>query len=372
MPRTLNGTLAGNLSGQQAHPAFTLEITLADGTIKRLTTHPISKTVDGNVFTASGLTLGNIRFGFNRDRSSSEAKIGIGGNSPITVAEVQAGVLRSARYEIGVFDYSAASPVKTVLIAGSIGRVRWDGSELFIDVDLKGILRRGQKILVWKNTPNCKATLGDNDCRLPVIEDPSVTHITLRQDSTPYLNAADNVGEGQADFIRFSQASSFNDVIFECTTSGTSAGTPPTFDLTVGNTTVDGTVTWTTRNGWVREASVLSVIDLQNFTVLVNEPRDVDGWFGGFNMGHGLVVFRTGNNTGRQMEVIKWTRTGAVVQLAAPMPYTVQVGDTLDMIPADPKTFETCADRFSHNEWFVGEPYKGPFDVIDAPVASTR
>jgi hypothetical protein len=368
MPRTLNGTLASNLSGEIATPAFTLEITLADGTIKRLTTHPFSKTVDGDLFTASGLTLGKIRFGTNQDRASSEAKMAIGGNSPITVAEVQAGALRSASYQIGIFDYSAASPVKTVLLAGSLGRIRWDGSELFIDVDLKGILRRGQKILVWKNTPNCKATFGDNDCRLPVIEDPSVTHITLRQDSTAYLNATDNTGEGQADFIRVNQASSFNDVIFECTTSGTSAGTPPTFDLTVGNTTADGTAVWTTRDGWVREASVLSVVDLQNFTVLVTESRDVDGWFGGFGMGHGLVIFRTGNNAGRQMEVIKWTKTGAFVQLAAPLPYTVQIGDTLDMIPADPKTFETCWDRFNHGEWFVGEPYKGPFDVIDGPV----
>lgn len=36
--------------------------------------------------------------------------------------------------------------------------------------------------------------------------------------------------------------------LFECTTGGTSGGSEPTWDTTVGNTTTDNTVTWTTRD----------------------------------------------------------------------------------------------------------------------------
>ena len=44
------------------------------------------------------------------------------------------------------------------------------------------------------------------------------------------------------------KATSGNETLyFHCTAAGTSAGSEPTWDTTVGNTTVDGTVTWTTR-----------------------------------------------------------------------------------------------------------------------------
>jgi hypothetical protein len=38
----------------------------------------------------------------------------------------------------------------------------------------------------------------------------------------------------------------FDGNIYECVTAGTSAGAPPTFNTNIGDTTVDGTVTWLT------------------------------------------------------------------------------------------------------------------------------
>jgi len=48
-------------------------------------------------------------------------------------------------------------------------------------------------------------------------------------------------------------------VIFECTVGGTTAASPPTFDTTPGNTTVDGGATWTARehNSWDNAAPTL-------------------------------------------------------------------------------------------------------------------
>ena len=43
-------------------------------------------------------------------------------------------------------------------------------------------------------------------------------------------------------------ASTGDGKIYECTTAGTSAGTEPTWNTTLGNTTTDNTVTWTTYN----------------------------------------------------------------------------------------------------------------------------
>lgn len=361
MPRTLNGTLGADVALQFPHAAFTLEITLADGTTNggRFTTHPFQKTVDSLLYKSSGLTLSRLRFGINRDRASCEAVISAGTDSTITIADVERGLYRSATYEIGMYDYSAASPVKTIVMTGFVGRPGWDDRGLSVEFDLKGNLRRGQQIIIWKYTPDCKASTGDDDCRLPIKEDDSVTHITLRADSTAYA-----LGH----YIRVSQSGSFNDRIFKCTVAGTSAGSQPTFDLTIGNTTVDGTVTWTTENSWLREATVATVTNLHKFTITYTESRAIDGWFGGFGEGMGLVIFTSGNNNTRQMETMKWTNSTSEVQLRAPMPYAVQVGDTLDIIPADNKTFVQCAARFSHNEDFVGEPYKGPVSPDPAPV----
>jgi hypothetical protein len=47
--------------------------------------------------------------------------------------------------------------------------------------------------------------------------------------------------------IRCSDSLSPRDYYFECTTSGTSGSTEPSWDLTPGNTTNDGTAVWTTR-----------------------------------------------------------------------------------------------------------------------------
>ena len=74
------------------------------------------------------------------------------------------------------------------------------------------------------------------------------------------------------------KATSGNETIyFHCTTAGTSGGSEPTWDTTVGNTTVDATVTWTTRkfpNGnvnhsafgrlWVTSSGDASVIEFSD------------------------------------------------------------------------------------------------------------
>ncbi len=365
MTRTLNGTLAANIATQFPTPAFALDILPADGSAtKRLTTHPFEQTVDGNLYQSSGLTLSRLRFGVDRNRASSEAVVSCETNSPVQIADVRSGFYRSANYEIGIFDYSVAAPVRTVLLTGMVGRPEWDDRELVVKFDLKGNLRRGQQIIVEKATPHGRCSLGDVRCRVPMLEDATVTHITVRADSTAYV-----IG----DYIRVFQASSYNDRIFRCTVAGTSAGSAPTFDLTVGNTTVDGTATFTTEQSWARAATVATVTDLQKFTVTYTESRAVDGWFGGFSEGLGLAVFRTGQNTGRQMEIIKWTNSTAEVQLAAPMPYDVAVSDTLDLIPACNKTFETHWDKFNtpidyNGAGFPGEPFKGPVVAVDAPV----
>jgi len=65
-----------------------------------------------------------------------------------------------------------------------------------------------------------------------------------------------------------------NGYYYECTTAGTSDGTEPTWDETVGNTTADNTVTWTNK-GYYRIAGYLSEPARTNSILYA---RDLTNW----------------------------------------------------------------------------------------------
>ena len=60
--------------------------------------------------------------------------------------------------------------------------------------------------------------------------------ITVRANTTAYA-LGDQVQLGTSDLN-----------VYEVITAGTTAGSPPSFNLNLGDTTVDGTVTWLTLN----------------------------------------------------------------------------------------------------------------------------
>lgn len=119
--------------------------------------------------------------------------------------------------------------------------------------------------------------------------------------------------------------------------------------------------------GWQVSATVLSVTDPQTFVISVTEPRaGNDTWFV-----DGVIVWSTGNNAGRAMEVKNWTGATGTVKLFIPMPKDVQAGDTLEIYPGCDKKFPTCRDKFSNAINFRGEPYVPGVDaILQTPVTS--
>ncbi len=107
-----------------------------------------------------------------------------------------------------------------------------------------------------------------------------------------------------APFETFSDYNSIDlgNVYYECTTSGTTAGSRPTFDPNPGSETIDDTVVWTAREAWTRTGTVDAVTDNRIFNTLIDEDRAVDGWFQ-----FGALTFETGANIGQTMEVKQYT-----------------------------------------------------------------
>ena len=129
----------------------------------------------------------------------------------------------------------------------------------------------------------------------------------------------DNEYETNGDYSRYENRE------YECTVAGTTALARPTFDTTVGNTTVDGTATWTARlPRWKWYDTVSAVTDRRVFDVTnANLADDVFNW--------GVVEWLTGDNAGRRIEIKDWDQSSQEVTTALSSFYDIQVGDTLTM-----------------------------------------
>jgi len=105
-----------------------------------------------------------------------------------------------------------------------------------------------------------------------------------------------------------------------------------------------------TSPAWLCPAVVASVTNRGDFTITVSEPHAVDGWCA-------LVAINwlTGNNAGTYSQVRLWTQSSSRVQIWGLAGRTVQVGDTLEIIPGCDKRFETCLAKFANSINFRGE-----------------
>lgn len=84
----------------------------------------------------------------------------------------------------------------------------------------------------------------------------------------------------------------------------------------------------------------------------------------------GKITFTSGNNSGLAME-IKEFGAGGLIELALPMPYSIEVGDEYSMQAGCDKSFETCKAKFDNVINFRGEPHVPGLDRI-LQTSSTR
>lgn len=357
MSRTVPAALLTYLQsqGKQGVPALiTLRLRNTNGTfaIQRITSHGSDLNNGSNTFTSTGLNVSPIDIGVNERPQSGEFTVSLTNSSPVTADAVERGDYYGGKYEIAICDPDDAANTFLTLVKGRIGPVEMDSNELFAVFQLEGTFSATRQGLgIERSTPTCRAIIGDNRCRLPVLPGTGITHITERADSTAYA-----VG----DYIRVQQSGSWDNRNYLCTTAGTSDASQPTFDTTVGNTTTDGTAVFTAEQALAREATIVSQSN-QKITVTVTEARAVDNsWFR-----HGICVFNGGANDGEDaIEIVNWNNSSQIITLANAPPFEVTAGEKLFLIPGDDKTASTCASKFSHILNFVGEAYTSPYAQI--------
>lgn len=187
-----------------------------------------------------------------------------------------------------------------------------------------------------------------------------------------------------ADLIKTNPLSEdFHDRIFQCTTAGTTGAIQPSFDTTLTNTTTYGSAVFTAEEAWSRAIEVTAVGSdaRRTFTVTELTPNS-----GGSTVGRdhfpddalngGVVVWESGNNAGRGMEVKDFTADDGVtieqvLTLFLQMPYDIAIGDKARVYRGCDKSRATCRDIFANARRFGGYPDVPGQQVFNYPDAKS-
>ena len=147
----------------------------------------------------------------------------------------------------------------------------------------------------------------------------------------------------------------FEDRTYRCTVAGVSAATVPSMDTTIGNTTVDGTVTWTAEQSYTVTGEVRTSTGNSNFKIppaFLTDPLYAAPWF---NLG--AVIWETGQNTGWLSEIKNASLPD--IELKWPAPFPIRPGDKFRMQPGCNKTRARC------KEFNQTPPTDGPRGNLD-------
>jgi hypothetical protein len=341
--KSVSSALATHLGAGLTTLATCWRVERRDGALFGFTDHDADLVFEGVTYRA--------RTGYQRSAIASRADLsvddtellGILDAAEIDAASLRAGIWDGAEVRIFLVNWTDLAQGALRLRRGRLGEVlaRDDGT---FRAELRGLAQALNVTVGELYTPECRADLGDARCRVPL-------RPALRANSTAYA---------LGDFVRVETdplaVGTYREQerIYECTTPGTSAAAPPTFDTAVNATTADGTVVWTARMAWTLPATVASAPDLQTVVIVATgeAPTRPDGWFEA-----GVAIFETGLNAGVARDVLAWTQATRTLALFLPLPFPVIAGDVLRIQPGCDKRLATCRDRFANRLNFRGEPH---------------
>ncbi len=343
------------LTDVKLKPARVCTITRTDGTIIRIAEAQTAITVSGvGTFSPlAGFQMSAIKHQVGAEPASMtlDAAMSIGGT--FDTYEVIDGKFDSADIEVGVVDRVTHTSVG-FLFAGRIGPIQFGALRNNVTFDVRGHSTRFRWPFVQTFGPMCRTTLGSDLCRIPLR--PSVvarnTAYVIRANATSVDSYSARVSNGGSD------PSQYANVFFECTTAGTTAASAPSYDFTVGNTTTDGSATFTCRDAWTRHAKITQVVN--QFNIILDrdpDPRAVNGWYN-----QGGVRMWDGYSATRAFEVGNWVLSTRTLTLylpcgAANNDTLVHAGDWLEIWRGCARTILVCSSTFANAEQFRGEPY---------------
>ena len=352
MPKTLTPAMRAHLDEKTTQLAAIWRITRKDGQQFFFTDHDRDIVFGGDIYRADA--------GFERTAIRSDAGFavdnldlaGVFAEGGIVEDEVRAGLFDGAEIALSFVNWQEPDTYGEIrLRKGTLGEVRLTPQGHF-SAELRGLSQPLAQSTLQIYGPACRADLGDHRCKFPI--------------KPPVLGREQAVQLGE--FYRVATAEGtgwqvYEDRVYEVTTAGMTDTEQPTYDTTIGATTIDGSAELTARDSFMRVAVVETVTSNRVFTTADVLAGYEDHWFAG-----GALTFETGANAGRTLEIKGWTQMTRTLELWEPARRVVQVGNQFRLYAGCSKRIvEDCRDKFqipgsllfAHGNArnFRGEPY---------------
>jgi uncharacterized phage protein (TIGR02218 family) len=254
----------------------------------------------------------------------------------VTRAKLVTGYYDGARFDFMRISYKDLTMAPSILNKGRIAGIEWAGVTARAKMQsLVEILQRksGARVVQTK----CHLIFGGTPCGVPLILTPWST-----SEAVTVVDPFDQV----VGTIR--APTTFNDRRFECAVAGTTHGTTePTWNLTLGGLTneVSGPVVWRTERARRVPFTVDVPSDNQNFSVTASTDAP-DAYFQ-----EGRVLWSTGANAGRSMDILTWALASKSVLLNEAMRGAVLAGDTGELEAGCVKDKTACREHLNFKAW---------------------
>lgn len=325
-----------------------------------------------NVGDGDGEILYKALFGY--DRSNIESKVGLNVDNveanfilddvALSAEDFRAGVYDDAEVKLFTLNYEDLTMGHMKLRRGNLGEITIIDNDLGI-AEVRGMFQRLTQNLLPLYSPDCRVDLGSNPGCLVRLD------LSLWTPSTAVtVRVIQEAGSGSV-----VKPTLFNDRHFKCTTAGTTGATEPSWNLTIGGTTADGSAVWTTIQALTIETTVDAVTDRREFTI--NYIGDAPGSStpvlkGGTGnlLNEGRVTWISGPNRGDVEEIKEWNLSAKSIKLFLTMPKDITSGDVLEITAGCNKLFSICSATFDNVNNFRGEHLvPGQNLVLDFPNA---
>lgn len=193
----------------------------------------ITTTEDGtNVYKASlGLRATAVANNAGLDVDNLDVD-GFFDDDSLTEQELRAGLFDYAEVKVFLVNWADLSQGILRIRRGHLGEVIFT-QHGFFKAELRGMTQSLQQKIGELYSAECRADLGDHRCKVPLGDNST---------GTGFWTALTAYSEGDRVLYDFggSGTARLGNIYFECTTAGVTLATPPTWNTTVGATTVEG------------------------------------------------------------------------------------------------------------------------------------
>lgn len=347
MTETIPAALLAHMQGAARTEAACIRITRRDGVVVAITDHDQPLDIDfGGTLTyqpGSGFNLSAYKQA--ADLKAGDIFVdGLADANFLDRAELRAGLFDGAEFILFLVNFSAAAGPNRfyAMAAGRLGKLVLRDDDWRLEFRTKRALYQRRFLKTFQ--PGCDVELGSLPrCGVPI--DAPAWQAATAYPLTQIL--------GQGVFVK---PSVFDNRIYRVTTAGTSGGTEPVWNTTIGATTNDGSVVWTAEESWEKRATLIGATSQRQFAISPPTPR------GASTFAFGKVKFLTGANAGLYQDIEVYAAGAITTFLAMPLP--VAGTEDIAIFPGCDHTSATCFATFDNILAFQGFEFIGGNDLI--------